>query len=758
MSGKHRLWLGLVVCLVLATTAVAAAETSLGEQFAGSLLPGDVRSEQRVGPGVVHAREYISSGPLNFNVLKVDLGDPRLQLEVVKGRGTLFTGSKVHDVVRRVSRPGHAVIGAVNGDFWTNEPRMFLPINLCVTDGMIYSLSVAPAPRSVFAITDDGKAYLGPVSTSLEMTAGKKMFKEMRLNDARATEGLVLFTPPFGDEVPVSKFAGYVKLKLESPVFVPNKPAKVVVSGVEKGSTATLSTGSMILAFGKDSAGALKTFRKGAGATLLARVPEVKGAIKTCIGGGPMLVRDGKVSVGYEKEKMGKNFSSDRHPRTAVGISADRKTLWLVTVDGRQPLISIGQNLYDLAEYMIGLGCDEAINLDGGGSTTMVVRGDVTNKPSDRTGPRTVSNALLVVSTAATGPLAQLELEPKGDPVLVPAGAKATFSVRGFDENYNPVEVKASDVTWTADSSLGNGTPAADRFELLASGGAAAGKIVVSAGSGEKRVEADVAAKVVSLDGIDVDPDVFVLSSGETSQMHVTARAEGAAIPLEPDMVTVTASDGSVSASLAGVAGVGEGQGQLTIRVGSTEKKIPYYVDRFRAEMLADFDAALSATLSGTRFDERRSSVAVNDSRAKEGAGCLEFRYAMEHGGTSKVIMPLGVTVGTEPAKFGLWIHGDGKEAWVRAEVVDSGGNRFMLDFTDGSKGVFWKDEWRHVLVPVSSLVPRPSNPGAKVRFPVTIGELYVAQDQEALKAEGVLFLDALEAVYAPSGGMEAGK
>lgn len=95
-----------------------------------------------------------------------------------------------------------------------------------------------------------------------------------------------------------------------------------------------------------------------------------------------------------------------RHPRTAAGVSADGKTLYLLVVDGRQPGWSDGATLFEMAELMIELGAHDAVNLDGGGSSAFVWRkedGSVfTNRPSDKTGFRKVANHLGVrVKTGA---------------------------------------------------------------------------------------------------------------------------------------------------------------------------------------------------------------------------------------------------------------------------------------------------------------------------------------------------------------------
>jgi len=88
------------------------------------------------------------------------------------------------------------------------------------------------------------------------------------------------------------------------------------------------------------------------------------------------------------------------HPRTAVGYSRDKRFLVMAVIDGRQPGYSRGVDLYELAAIMLEFGCYEALNLDGGGSSTLVICNKIVNHPSDPTGPRPVANALLVISTA----------------------------------------------------------------------------------------------------------------------------------------------------------------------------------------------------------------------------------------------------------------------------------------------------------------------------------------------------------------------
>jgi len=113
--------------------------------------------------------------------------------------------------------------------------------------------------------------------------------------------------------------------------------------------------------------------------------------------GVAQLIKNGVVSITWQQEKASKSFAETRHPRTAVAKLKDGKFL-MITVDGRQPGVSMGMTLQELAEYILSLGATDAMNLDGGGSTTMFVDGKVVNTPSDKEGERKVSDAMVVTS------------------------------------------------------------------------------------------------------------------------------------------------------------------------------------------------------------------------------------------------------------------------------------------------------------------------------------------------------------------------
>jgi hypothetical protein len=118
--------------------------------------------------------------------------------------------------------------------------------------------------------------------------------------------------------------------------------------------------------------------------------------VKHAFGGGPVLVQDGQVKISNNEEKKfaGKAIA-DKHPRTAIGYTQDG-TMIILAIQGRMKGLAEGATLPQMAKIMVDLGCVEAMNLDGGGSSCMLINGKETIKPSDPTGQRPVPAVLVI--------------------------------------------------------------------------------------------------------------------------------------------------------------------------------------------------------------------------------------------------------------------------------------------------------------------------------------------------------------------------
>ncbi len=147
----------------------------------------------------------------------------------------------------------------------------------------------------------------------------------------------------------------------------------------------------MVLSVGPRLARSLPPLAAGARLKLITETSPDLSGVQVAIGGGPALVREGKVLRWNDIIQV-------RHPRSAMGWNKDY--IFLVVVDGRQMEVSIGMTLPELADYMLKIGCEQAMNFDGGGSTTLWAFGAVKNSPSEGQ-ERPACNALAVVRKRA---------------------------------------------------------------------------------------------------------------------------------------------------------------------------------------------------------------------------------------------------------------------------------------------------------------------------------------------------------------------
>jgi len=118
--------------------------------------------------------------------------------------------------------------------------------------------------------------------------------------------------------------------------------------------------------------------------------------VKHAFGGGPVLIQDGQVKISNNEEKKfaGKAIA-DKHPRTAIGYTRDG-TMVILAIQGRMKGLAEGATLPQMAKILVDLGCVEAMNLDGGGSSCMLINGKETIKPSDPNGQRPVPAVLVI--------------------------------------------------------------------------------------------------------------------------------------------------------------------------------------------------------------------------------------------------------------------------------------------------------------------------------------------------------------------------
>lgn len=394
----------------------------------------------QIGPGVFHHQRRDPAGPWLINVVEVDRRNRHLFFETVKAGQQLQGLEKTSVLATAAHAERNRIIAAINGDFFD---RAGVPVNVQVRRGEIWR---GPSQHSAFAIGEDGAPFIEVFKAFYRLrTADTRWHDVQGINRARRADEAILYTNRFGATTGANVFGSEATLQLLSPLVV-NDTLKAVVRErrVNAGNSPLAPSMIVISAHGAKQAWLNEHVQPGDTLLLVCGLQPAAGRIMEAVGGVPRIVRDAKVSVETDREG-GKNFASARHPRSAAGFSADSNKIFLVTVDGRQNE-SVGMTLFELADLMISLGCAQALNFDGGGSTTMVVHGKVVNHPSDAAGEQPVANALLLISRAPAGALTRLAIEPWL--AVCPPGESIDFSVTATDSFFNPVAIADDRCVW----------------------------------------------------------------------------------------------------------------------------------------------------------------------------------------------------------------------------------------------------------------------------------------------------------------------
>ncbi len=706
---------------------------------------GDVYYERMVGKGVKHIYEFIKEKPYQINILEITLNQPEIKIEAEKGKDQLFEGEKVASIAKRENKENNIIIGAVNADFWGTK---YITIGFMVDDNTIYKKP--HTNRASFFMDESGTPYIDYLTLELELISGDKKFKIDSLNSPEIDSDSILFSSRAYSKTPKDKPRYEIILKQISEKFIPNVDCNVEVLQIKENSSETaIEGGQFILSISAEKSSEFMSLTPGTKLVLKPTIPEFSKPIILAVGGGPRLLKEGNVDINYEFETIGKNFCTDLHPRTALGYNLNQNKMWLMTVDGRQPSISIGMNLYEMADYLKKLGATEAINLDGGGSTTMWVRGDIVNSPSDATGPRTVTNALLVICSAQKGDAAYISIEPEN--ILIPEKSKINFNAFAYDQYYNPVDIKTDGIQWILSSEINANI---NKKGLLEAKSESAGTLIAK--YKEKNISAYTPVKISKIGFIESEPAKVIIESGEEKSVKIKLFSKNKEnllfskdsfkIKCNADFFDYRFTDDEMQ-----IRGIKKGKDKITFECGDVKYHLPVLVDYLTSQSVIGFEPEdidkNVYSLTGNYYDTAKTKLSAEKGNKKEGNGSLRLDYSMISGGTTAIYLGINKTLPGEPTKIGLWVYGDGGKAWLRSEISDKDGEIFIMDFTEGGRGILWKDEWKLINIPVEKINPKWTNPRAKLDYPVTINNIYIVQAKEADKGSGSILFDNLTVV-----------
>jgi len=366
---------------------------------------------QTLLPGVVYSRqlEFTSHGPVVVHVISAPKPTGLYTLKPILSNNALLGRERVTAMQRRVS--AEATVAGVNGDLFSwgdGHP----------TGGLIRGGILDRGPvdfRSTIGVDTDGVLHVERVRLAGSWQ-GSGQRRILGINEPPRANRTTLYTSAWGARTP-RESSGAQAILQPFPVTKPNTLlASTVTAYVSGGNQPIPADGAVLVARGAQAGFLSAEAPLGAKITILLALTPPWANVLEALGGGPVVVRDGK-PVFRSFEEFTTDQLAQRHPRTGVGQMADGRIV-LVAVDGRQPGYSTGLTNFELALMMMRLGCVTASALDAGGSTTMAFDGKLLNRPSDPGGERAVAEALTLYYFGVYAPaLPSRFLSPNADGV-----------------------------------------------------------------------------------------------------------------------------------------------------------------------------------------------------------------------------------------------------------------------------------------------------------------------------------------------------
>lgn len=446
----------LIASLFTASVSSNLAEASTGTSF-------------KVSPGVDYKHEVHNQNQVR--VLETNLQDPYTKVEMVVP-GPLDRLMPTTSRANATNVDGHRVVGAINAGFFEMNSRSTaykMPLYLVAENNVIHNAGVVSTDRHfyvnepiAFGMTKDGKAKIDHFTFDTYVTRGSTTFNVSGMNRERQSEEIIVFTPQNRYSTTKSNEYG-LEFVVELPQNVTKTTFNMKLQGTVKairpyGSKidTPIPANGVVVSFSSAWYQKVKDIKVGETMTIGTEIDSQWQDAQYMMASGPLLVKDGKVNISMDTTS---SRAREKTARTAVAISKDGNKVFLVTTD--RGTNSAGMSLPEFAAYLAKLGVDRALNLDGGGSTTMGVRSYgsninyLINRPSNTNGAqRSVSTILQAVSTASQSEPARLSAKRSNAGTLTVGDTVTITPSYVLDKFYNSIAMDASKWKLTSEKGL----------------------------------------------------------------------------------------------------------------------------------------------------------------------------------------------------------------------------------------------------------------------------------------------------------------
>ena len=359
--------------------------------------------EQSIDTGIVYKKIINTIDTLSIDILKIDLSTNDYELRTVKANNLLNSKETTSEMVKTLTDSGYNVVAAINADFFEADGEIIN--NMISESNFVKAVKFTDSPfnpfvNAQFAITEDKKLLMDQFVFSSQLILPGGISEPInRINSKTDSNSVTLYNSFQGEYTPTAEVNWFVsEINLQSISKNHDTLFCIVSDSFQHGGNKKIHSDFVLSANNKFARYLEREIKTGDTLKIILRMNPNYLNINQLLGGWPRLVKDGLnlMKINDTAEGDLPRFSKVKHPRTGIGFSKDSTLIYFITVDGRQESSS-GMTLMEFADLMIDEGIYQGLNLDGGGSTTMVVNNRVVNIPSDVTGERKVGNCIVLI-------------------------------------------------------------------------------------------------------------------------------------------------------------------------------------------------------------------------------------------------------------------------------------------------------------------------------------------------------------------------
>ncbi|RKD21914.1 Predicted protein [Caminicella sporogenes DSM 14501] len=677
------------------------------------------KNTQNISKGVTYEKilKFTDKGWLNLNVLRIDLNDKYTSLDILTSEKGISSKDSLTKLAAS-NKNSEKIIGAINADFFdTNKTATMGPV---VKDSNLITSSLMDPSFATFNIDKENNPFIDYWSLSnitLKNETNNYILNIDFKNKPYIENRVVLLDKNWGQtSFGNSKHPNIVEMIVENdevseirdnldPITLPNDGFVIVATDSAKEKV-------------------LNNFKIGDRVSLnIETNPDIE-KLKLAVGGGSVILKNGRVLDKFTLDIKG------RHPRSALGINKDKNEIILLTVDGRTSSYP-GATQTELANILLKLGAYDAINLDGGGSTEMIVKPlgeknlQIANNLSDGF-ERRIMNGLAVLNNAPKSSIKGIIISCEDSNIFV--GTSREFKIKGYDENYNPIDIDPKDVNWSVSGI--DGEFIENRFIPKSTG-----KGIIKASFKGK----NATFKINAIDNpikLQISPSkIFIDTNSQTTLSAVAVNDEGykAKIDLKDLILSIPDGIGEIQDNTF-ISSDKPSSGIIKVSLKDLDAYIQIAVG-YKKVILDDFETKKGEFLSYPSEVTGNFEISSDEKKNGNFSGKLTYDFSKVSSSKAAYIVFNDFYIDKKPEKLGLWVYGTyGNAHWLRGKLTDSNGNSFTIDF---SKNVDWND-WKFVEAAV------PKNAVA----PLKLERIYLVEPDSCLLDSGYIYIDDLTAFY----------